>query len=760
MHIRHLSILLVILSIGLHGLSAGTIPQEDYIVMNYSTDNANHPVAHAFDGDPATWWALYNEAGFSLPGSVEVDLGAEYDVNGFVYTPNPANAGTRAIGFEFYLSQDGIEWGEPETLGEFQWADASDVSAQEINIGAISARYAKLVYTSSQSGDGNVHTGDLTFQETADAATGQMNQSISFESIERKYGSDAPFELIASSSAGLDVSFNILSGPATVSGNTLSLEGSGGIVQVQAEQTGNDDYYPAYSTQSFLVIDLNEIYPEVNTRLTEDYAIEMASLAAYPIYISSSIAEPEALSIDQVLLSINGETVQADYKDNFYYYLWTPEYVGEYSIDITATASNGKQSSISRELIVTSLYNSQNVVSMEDVVIEFGGENSRWFNGSYTMPQHVGSYDKITAYLTVECPNNNCDDWDRLAHIDVQAPDGNWIQLIRYITPYGVACNHEIDVTDLSSILQGALNFRMFIDTWGTGGWQITLDFDFQKGVPDFLYSRVDEIWDGSWDLGNPANLQPVDTVNFVFPEGAQAAVLRLSNTGHGWGENNSQNAAEFYHATNFIDIDGDEFYTQDLWNDCNPNPDDCTNQAGTWQYNRAGWCPGAIAHPDRVDMSLQIWKDNIDLVYRFDPSYTDFCHPSNPDCVSGVTCPDCNDSYKARYVIDGQIISYSNSPMLPENTPVPVVDNTLIYDIQVYPNPTEDLFSIDATGLKGPSRVYLRTVSGSILDSFHFMDAKALQNQIFRLDDYPAGVYFISVENAAGTGAAKFVKR
>ena len=104
-------------------------------------------------------------------------------------------------------------------------------------------------------------------------------------------------------------------------------------------------------------------------------------------------------------------------------------------------------------------------VSLEDIVIEFGGENSRWYYGTYNLPQFVGAYENLNAFLDVECPNigGGCDDWDRWAHIDIKAPDGNWVQLIRYITPYGVACDHELNVTDYSSLLQGQVEFRVFI---------------------------------------------------------------------------------------------------------------------------------------------------------------------------------------------------------------------------------------------------------------------------------------------------------
>jgi hypothetical protein len=76
----------------------------------------------------------------------------------------------------------------------------------------------------------------------------------------------------------------------------------------------------------------------------------------------------------------------------------------------------------------------------------------------------------------------------------------------------GLACDHELDVTDYSSLLQGQVEFRVFIDTWGTGGWQLTLDIDYTVGTPTFPYSTVTETWDGSYSFGNPANLQPVET--------------------------------------------------------------------------------------------------------------------------------------------------------------------------------------------------------------------------------------------------------
>jgi hypothetical protein len=75
------------------------------------------------------------------------------------------------------------------------------------------------------------------------------------------------------------------------------------------------------------------------------------------------------------------------------------------------------------------------------------------------------------------------------------------------------------------------------------------------------------------------------------------------------------------------------KLFIQHLWNYCNPNPDNCTGQQGTWQYNRAGWCPGAIAPPNIYDLTPYIGT-SIDIDYRFHPTYEDFCHPNNPECI------------------------------------------------------------------------------------------------------------------------------
>lgn len=498
--------------------------------------------------------------------------------------------------------------------------------------------------------------------------------------------------------------------------------------------------------------------PELTTRLTETFPIEMPELKAYPIYMNASVEDPDEISTVKII--INGQEYDAVEDAGFYYYLWTPESYGEYEILMTAKASNGEETSITRNVVVTDTATTQMVTSIEDVVIEFTGENDRWYYGTHTFPQFVGAYTDIMAYLDVACPSiqGGCDDWDRWAFIDVKAPDGNWIQLIRYITPYGVACDHQLDVSDYMSLLQGEVELRVFIDTWGTGGWQLTLDTNYTAGRPQYAYSDVIEVWDDEFPFGDPANLQPVPTVSVEIPQQVGQSHLRVSNTGHGWGANNSRNAAEFFNATHYFDIDGVQTFTQNLWNYCNPNPDGCTGQRGTWQHNRAGWCPGAISPPDIFDLSSHIGS-TFDLDYRFHPNYTDFCHPNNPDCVSGQTCADCNDGFNPVYYVDTHIINFSNNPIVYGNTlSVKHVDNTEIYDISVYPNPSNGVFNIKTSYPESVTRMTINGVDGQSVKAYYFESSAELNNFSFDVSNLSSGVYFIKLENSYGTGTKKII--
>ncbi|TAK93698.1 MAG: Ig-like domain repeat protein [Verrucomicrobia bacterium] len=70
------------------------------------------------------------------------------------------------------------------------------------------------------------------------------NQTITFGALGNKTYGDAAFALSATASSGLAVSFSVVSGPATISGTTLTITGAG-TVTVRASQAGDANWNTA-----------------------------------------------------------------------------------------------------------------------------------------------------------------------------------------------------------------------------------------------------------------------------------------------------------------------------------------------------------------------------------------------------------------------------------------------------------------------------------------------------------------------------------
>ena len=84
--------------------------------------------------------------------------------------------------------------------------------------------------------------------------TEPQDQTITFNALPNKLTTDAPFDLNANASSGLPISFSVVSGPANINGNTVTLDGIAGTVIIAADQSGNTQFNAAPTvTQSFLV---------------------------------------------------------------------------------------------------------------------------------------------------------------------------------------------------------------------------------------------------------------------------------------------------------------------------------------------------------------------------------------------------------------------------------------------------------------------------------------------------------------------------
>ncbi|MEZ4946088.1 MAG: T9SS type A sorting domain-containing protein [Cyclobacteriaceae bacterium] len=91
--------------------------------------------------------------------------------------------------------------------------------------------------------------------------TSKEFQTITFNVIEDKFLESETFDLSATASSGLPVSYEIVSGPALVSGNSITLL-EVGEVTVAATQAGDGTYFPAEPVEQMFKISLVTGIPE------------------------------------------------------------------------------------------------------------------------------------------------------------------------------------------------------------------------------------------------------------------------------------------------------------------------------------------------------------------------------------------------------------------------------------------------------------------------------------------------------------------
>jgi hypothetical protein len=576
-------------------------------------------------------------------------------------------------------------------------------------------------------------------------------QAISFLPIPNKLISDPPFALEATATSGLPVTFTILSGPATVNGNILTLTGTPGLVEVEASQPGGGQYNAADPViQRFNVLDPQLHLPTIEARNPLPGNVSVPSLSQIQLAAISTITFPELFSVAWVKFRINGVTIDAqNFWNGHFTAWWTPPAYGTYTIEILSANNFGAIRTIPVSVTIVPESSNNSAVAFNNI----------WLNPtSYTetveasLPSFLGAYDQIIGTLNVHCPTGGCGEWDRVAYFEAKDKEGNWIEIIRYITPYGVACSHTIDLTDYMSVLQGRTAFRATCPTLDNG-FMYDLTLDYRAGAPAYPYSNVKQIWREIFPFGDYANLQPVPDAEYTYPENTMSSKLKLVSTGHGWGTLNTGNAAEFYNATHDIYVNGAKKFSQHNWVDCNPNPDGCQPQNGTWYHDRAGWCPGSIAQWFDFNLNEYVNLNNIHIGYTFYEQYVDLCHPNHPACVTGTTCSNCDDGFNPVLDVACNLVSFSESPFIivgnKETFPASTVLN-------IYPNPSSGIFEISVS-----STINLRNAEIIILDNMSRPVQRFNWNgnaTTIDLSNEAKGLYYLRVISPGWTEARKII--
>src|SRR5262245_48640638 len=149
-------------------VTPGTIPQQQMQVVSVDSEDmvgGNYAATNAIDGNPATFWHTeWYQRQAPLPHTLVLDLGGQYQVDGFRYLPRQDGEPNGTIaGYQFYVSPDGTTWGSAVAAGTL----AANTSEKTVRFTAKTGRYVRLVAVSEMNGQPWTSAAELNVFGTA-----------------------------------------------------------------------------------------------------------------------------------------------------------------------------------------------------------------------------------------------------------------------------------------------------------------------------------------------------------------------------------------------------------------------------------------------------------------------------------------------------------------------------------------------------------------------------------------------------------------
>ncbi|MBK6619528.1 MAG: LamG domain-containing protein [Saprospirales bacterium] len=240
---------------------------------------------------------------------------------------------------------------------------------------------------------------------------GELNsgfQAITFPQIPNKLISDPPFQLNATASSSLPVIYEIVSGPALVTGDLITLAGTTGEVTVKASQPGNGTYDPADDLiNSFQVLDPNTYVPDIDARSPLAGDVFVPNLGPIQLAAISTIGYNDLFSVGDVKFEIDGQVVDAkDWGNGHYTGWWTPAAYGSYTMTITSTNNFGAAATETVNFTVVDQAADMDVNAGQEVWLNVGVATGIV---EVELPSYAGAFDQIVATLDITCPPGGCD---------------------------------------------------------------------------------------------------------------------------------------------------------------------------------------------------------------------------------------------------------------------------------------------------------------------------------------------------------------
>ena len=159
------------------GASAtATIPHSGWRVLyvdSQATDCGDYAATNAIDGNPNTMW--FTEwcqlARLRRRTKFRLISGASYTISGFQYLPRQDQYSNGNIAnYEFYVSADGVNWGNPVANGKLM-TSSQDKSLKQVTFTAVVGRYVRLRALSEVNGGPWTDAAEINVLGTAAIST-------------------------------------------------------------------------------------------------------------------------------------------------------------------------------------------------------------------------------------------------------------------------------------------------------------------------------------------------------------------------------------------------------------------------------------------------------------------------------------------------------------------------------------------------------------------------------------------------------------
>lgn len=131
----------------------------------------------------------------------------------------------------------------------------------------------------------------------------------------------------------------------------------------------------------------------------------------------------------------------------------------------------------------------------------------------------------------------------------------------------------------------------------------------------------------------------------------------------------------------------------------------------------------------------------SVELEYVFDESYVDYCHPNNPECITGVTCSDCDSGFNPHLIVTSYLVSFGQSPL----NSLAVKANKNQERFSVYPNPASEIFYVEIPKSIDADLIVIHDNLGRMVKTVKVNSLEKATH--IQLTNQSNGIYLVSIQ-------------